>query len=62
MEVLQALDDLSDIETGSGLLKPRVVLIHQVDVVPLSNRESGLQLKCDHYTYCNAVDVIVLLF
>lgn len=39
MEVLQALDDLSNVETGSGLLKPRVVLIHQVDVVPSGNRE-----------------------
>lgn len=39
VEVLQALDDLSDIKTGSGLVKPRVVLIHQVDVVPSGNRE-----------------------
>lgn len=34
VEVLQALDDLSDVETSSGLLKPWVVLIHQVDVIP----------------------------
>lgn len=39
MEVLQALDDLSDVETGSGLIKTRVVLIHQVDVVPSGNIE-----------------------
>lgn len=34
MEVLQALDDLSDVETGSGLAEARVVLVHQVDVIP----------------------------
>lgn len=34
MEVLQTLDDLSDVETGPGLLKPGIVLIHQVDVIP----------------------------
>lgn len=39
VEVLQALDDLSDVETGSGLLKPWVVLIHQVNVIPSGNRQ-----------------------
>lgn len=34
MEVLQALDDLTDVETGPGLAETRVVLIHQVDVIP----------------------------
>lgn len=34
MEVLQALDDLSDVETGSLLAEARVVLVYQVDVIP----------------------------
>lgn len=34
MEVLQALDDLRDVETGPGLAETRVVLVHQVDVIP----------------------------
>lgn len=38
VEVLQTLDDLSDVETGPGLLKPRVVLIHQVDMIPSETR------------------------
>lgn len=38
MKVLQTLDDLSDVETGPGLLKPGVVLIHQVDVIPSETR------------------------
>ncbi len=37
VEMLQALDDLCNVETGSRLLKPWVVLIHQVDVVPPGN-------------------------
>lgn len=39
MEVLQALDDLSSVKTGSGLAEARVVLIHQVDVVPSKKTE-----------------------
>lgn len=38
MEMLQTLDDLSDVKAGSGLTEPRVVLIHQVDVV---SRQEG---------------------
>lgn len=34
MEVLQALDDLTDVETGPRLAETRVVLVHQVDVIP----------------------------
>ncbi|TNN37993.1 hypothetical protein EYF80_051848 [Liparis tanakae] len=34
VEVLQALDDLGDVETGSGLVEARVVLIHQADTSP----------------------------
>ena len=34
VQVLHTLDDLSCVKTGSGLVKARVVLIHQVDVVP----------------------------
>lgn len=32
--MLQALDDLSDVETGSGLTEARVVFVHQVNVIP----------------------------
>lgn len=32
--MLQALDDLTDVETGPGLAETRVVLVHQVDVIP----------------------------
>lgn len=39
VEVLQALDDLSGIVTGSWLLKPRLVLIHVINVIPSSIRE-----------------------
>lgn len=34
VEVLQALDDLTDVETGPGFAETRVVLVHQVDVIP----------------------------
>lgn len=62
MEVLQALDDLSDVETGSGLLKPRVVLIHQVDVVPISNRKTGVQLANMYlFTYGIFIHTTMLL-
>lgn len=37
MEVFQALDDLSDVKTGSRLIKPGVVFIHQVNMVPSGN-------------------------
>lgn len=32
--MLHPLDDLSSVETGPGLIKSRVILIYQVDVVP----------------------------
>lgn len=34
VKMLQPLDDLSNVERGSGFVKPWVVLIHQVDVIP----------------------------
>lgn len=47
VEMLQALDDLSDVETGPGLIEARVVLIHQVDVVP-----SGKQQTYELWLHC----------
>lgn len=58
MEVLQALDDLTDVETGPGFVETRVVLIHQVDVIPggdarsvnevgLMSLKVGNKLPCD---------------
>ena len=41
VEVLQALDDLGKVETSSGLAEPWVVLIHQVDVVPVPFAREG---------------------
>lgn len=34
VEVLHALDDLSSVVAGSRLVKPGVVLVHVVDVIP----------------------------
>lgn len=49
VEVLQALDDLSSIVTGSCLIKSWVVLIHIINVIPSVIRESIIFLgltKC----------------
>ena len=44
MEVLQALDDLGEVETSSGLAEAWVVIIHQVDVVPAPLREREIEV------------------
>ena len=51
VEVLQALDDLSSIVTGSRLLKPRLVLIHVINVIPSSIREGVHLLYTSHIHY-----------
>ena len=38
VEVLQALDDLSSVVAGPRLVKPRVVLIHVINVIPSGTR------------------------
>ncbi len=44
VEVLQALDDLSSVVASPRLIKPRVVLIHIINVIPSSIRETVLSL------------------
>lgn len=46
VEVLHALDDLSNVETGSGFIKAWVVLIHQVDMVPSDILENKSDIFC----------------
>lgn len=41
VEVLHALDDLSGVVAGSWLVKPRVVLIYIINVIPRCIREGG---------------------
>lgn len=40
VEVLQALDDLSCIVAGPRLLKPWIVLIHVVDMIPIGIKDT----------------------
>lgn len=42
VEVLHALDDLSGVVAGSWLVKPRVVLIYIINVIPRCIREGGV--------------------
>lgn len=48
VEVLQALDDLSSIVTGPRLFKPRVVLIHIINVIPSGKRGRTFCSKYDN--------------
>lgn len=58
MEVLQTLDDLSNVETGPRLLKPGIVLIHQVNVIPSKARgqrsSNTIQVKSTHFSSWHA--------